>query len=296
MFALQAEATTAQPRPASWGLGVHRIEVSADDAGARTAPEVQISPGASTTFEFDSALAQEGTTVESAERFSLVDIGQSTLRLVPSERIVAGERLRLTVRFRDGAVPTRAAFTLVVHPAQAERLVEVSREQRTVDSYKQEAKEARAEAQRCIEENERLRVEHGGPGGLTGPLASGVIGQDGLPAKSIHVMNKVGPEAGNVPWIRRAHGFRSGSRVAVMMEFVSPAAVKPWTAEGALLTSKRTGPLSVLTVWQSAPDAPMFLIVVEAEAPSETAGGTFTLKLWEAGGPRTVTLTNVTFP
>lgn len=37
-------------------------------------------------------------------------------------------------------------------------------------------------------------------------------------------------------------------------------------------------------------------MVVEAEATAEEARGTFTLKVWEAGGTRTVTIGGVTFP
>jgi hypothetical protein len=36
--------------------------------------------------------------------------------------------------------------------------------------------------------------------------------------------------------------------------------------------------------------------VVEAEASQQEIGGPFTLTLWEAGGKRTITLGNVTFP
>lgn len=291
-------AATAQPHPASWGIGVRRIEVPAEISGAMTTPEVQIRPGVSTTFEFDSALAQGGVVVEGAERFSLVDIGQSTIRLVPSEHIVSGERLRLTVRFREGAAPTGAAFILVAHSAQAERLVEVSREQRTVESYKEEAKEARAEAQRCREENERLRVEQAGPGGLAGPLATGIIGTDGLPARELYRTKVFLWHPGSALRVPRAWGYRSGERVAVVVELENPDAAKPWTPEGALLESKPDGPLNVLTVWNAGPVTPAQLrrVVVEAEATPDAARGTFTLKLWEAGGPRTLTLSGVTFP
>ncbi len=37
-------------------------------------------------------------------------------------------------------------------------------------------------------------------------------------------------------------------------------------------------------------------IIIEAEASAKEARGTFTLKLWEAGGARAVVLGGVTFP
>ena len=70
------------------------------------------------------------------------------------------------------------------------------------------------------------------------------------------------------------------------------------SAGGALLENKPDGPLNVLTVWQAGPVTPAQprRVVVEAEATPDAARGTFTLKLWEAGGPRTITLSGVTFP
>ncbi|NVI97046.1 DUF2381 family protein [Myxococcus sp. AM009] len=37
-------------------------------------------------------------------------------------------------------------------------------------------------------------------------------------------------------------------------------------------------------------------VVIEAEASAESARGSFSLKLWESDGARTVTISNVTFP
>jgi len=80
----------------------------------------------STTFTFDAELSHgesgKDLELERLEVFSLVDVGQTTLRLMPSDKLASGARLRLSVRFKDGAAPSRAAFTLVVHPVQAEAL------------------------------------------------------------------------------------------------------------------------------------------------------------------------------
>lgn len=289
---------TAQPRPTAMGFGVRRIESSAQDFEATTTPEVQISPEVSTTFEFNSALLQEKVMVEGADRFSLVDIGRSTIRLVPSEQIVPGERLRLTVRFRDGAAPVSMAFILVVHPAQAERLVEVWRNQRTVESYQQESKEARAEAQRCHEENERLRGENEGPGGLAGLLASRVIEESGVAVKRLDFTKDVRQRPGDAIRPLRAWSYRSANRVAVLMEWSYPEAARPWIAQGASLVSRTGEALKMLPVWEEAPttNARSRRVVVEAEATQDVARGTFTLRLWEPDGLRTITLSGVTFP
>nr|CAF05641.1 hypothetical protein [Archangium disciforme] len=298
VIALFSGAAAAQSRPAATGLGVRRIEFSAENFEAMTTPEVQISPGVSTTFEFNSALLQEKVAVEGADRFSLVDIGRSTLRLVPSEQVLPGERLRVTVRFLDGAAPVGMAFILVAHPAQAERLVEVWRNQRTVESYQQESKEARAEAQRCHEENERLRAEYAGPGGLAGLLANRVIGKSGVSVKPLDFEKEVRQRPGDAIRILRAWSYRSANRVSVLMDLDYPEAAQRWIAQGASLVSKTGETLSMLPVWQEAPvaNARIRRLVVEAEAEPDAAQDTFTLKLWESNGLRTITLSGVTFP
>jgi uncharacterized protein (TIGR02268 family) len=76
-------------------------------------PELCISPGLSTTILlYGAELLPGGVTVDGRELFTLVEVGNTVLRLVPSDRVVPGERLRLTVRFRDGATPASAAFWL----------------------------------------------------------------------------------------------------------------------------------------------------------------------------------------
>ncbi|XXF81484.1 DUF2381 family protein [Myxococcaceae bacterium GXIMD 01537] len=291
-----SEGASAQPRPVASSLGVRRVAVSAEASEART-PEVWMSPGVSTTFEFDTDLAQKDVVVEGAERFSLVDLGRSTLRVVPSERIVPGERLRLTVRFRDGAAPAGAAFVLVAHPAQAERLVEVSRQPRTLESYQQEVREAREEVQRYREENTRLRTEHGSPGGLTGLLANDSIRQQGVAAKRLDVNPVVSRHRGGAVEVRWMWSYRSAARVALDMTLNPPDAAQSWTVDGAALESKTGESLRVFPVWQALINNGVALrVVVEAEATPDAAQGAFILKLWDADGLRSITIPGVTFP
>jgi len=299
VLTLLSGAATAQPRPVAPSLGVRRVEIPAENSEATQTPEVQISPGVSTTFEFDSDLATEKIVLEGAKRFSLVDVGRSTLRLVPSEQILPGERLRLTVRFLDGFVPSGAAFILVAHPARVERLVEVWRQPRTAESYRQEAKEARTETQQCREENERLRAEHEGPGGIAGLLANGlIVREQGVAAKFLLVNGTIRQRPGEILRVNRAWSYRSPVRVAMDVLFDTPDAANPWTAEGASLVSKTGTSLKVLTVWSDVPSNcnPGCRVVVEAEATPDAAHGAFTLKLWDSGGLRTITLSGVTFP
>ncbi|WP_286191262.1 DUF2381 family protein [Comamonas sp. JC664] len=294
---LLSGAATAQPASTVASPEVRRIELSAEPSEAMPPTEVQISPRVSTTFEFDAALDQAKVVLEGEKRFSLVDLGRNTLRLVPSEQVLPGERLRLTVLFQDGSVPRGGAFVLVAHPARAERLIEVWRQPRTAESYQQEAMAARAETQQCREENVRLRSEHKGPGGIAGLLATGVINEEGVDAKFL-LVNKAHQHPGNALRTLQAWSYRAPARVAISVEFENLDAANPWSAEGASLVSRTGASLKILTVWQKAPISryPNGHVVVEAEATPDAAKSTYTLKLWGPGGLRAITLSGVTFP
>jgi uncharacterized protein (TIGR02268 family) len=261
-------------------------------------PPVCISPGQTTVISFDADLAPGSLTLESAERFSKVEPGPSAVKLVPSERVALGEPLRLTVRFRDGAAPASATLLLVAHASQAAPLVEVHREARTVESYQQELRAKEEEARQLREEVARLRAERGGPGGLSGLFASGLMGDAGIPSEKITQLVTRNPA--NALRLEHAWSYRASGRVAVRLTLTSPEGAAPWTADGAALTleGRRGAALRVLPVWQEAPIPPgeQGDVVVEAEATEKEARGAFTLKLWEAGGVRTVTVGGVTFP
>nr|WP_211485061.1 DUF2381 family protein [Corallococcus exiguus] len=291
---LTSGGAVAQPEVPATGPGARRIELAPDEA--QSPPEIVISPGTSTTFLFDSDLRHDAVDLESQDRFALVDMGRATLRLVPSSRLVAGEQLRLVVHFRDKAAPASTSFLLRVHPVRAEPLIEIYRGTRTIETYQREVREVRTELVRCQEENAQFRAERDAPSGLVGLIATqsmdgrGVIGQ--LVTKE--VAQSVGSEV-------KAIGvtvYRAKRGVAVELDLNVESRTKPWLVKGAMLRGKTGTDLKVLRVWQ---DQPLHLgvfsrVVVEAEAPETASGGSFTLKLWEEDGPRTVTLGNVTFP
>ncbi len=183
LLALLAGPAVGQPSPAPCRAGVVHVELPAAPTGEP--PPVCISSGQTTFINFDADLAPGSLTLDGAERFSKVEPGPSAVKLVPSERVALGEPLRLTVRFRDGAAPASATLLFVAHAAQAAPLVEVHREARTVESYQQELRAKEEEARQLREELARLRAEHGGPGGLPGLFASGLMGDTGIPAEVI---------------------------------------------------------------------------------------------------------------
>ena len=84
--------------------------------------------------------------------------------------------------------------------------------------------------------------------------------------------------------------------VAVRLHLANPGA-EPWTLAGAALVDS-TGQEVELARWQEAPIPAngAGAVVVGIEGERAQLGCPCTLKLWEATGPRTVTLGNVTFP
>ncbi|MBL0692936.1 DUF2381 family protein [Comamonas sp. JC664] len=292
-LALFSGSATAQGNTASMG-GARRIELKADATGELVA--IAISPGLSTVILFDSDLVHEGVELEERSVFSNVDIGRTTMRLVPSDKVTHGEKFRLSVRFRDGAAPTGVAFVLTVHPARPDSQVEVYRNTRTVESYQQEAREARAETIRCKEDNARLVADHGAPDGLAGLLATGGMDVSGVVGRTVTEATTFDPKSALEPF--KVHSYRAMGRGALEVSLRGTRAERPWVASGATLRSRSGVELKVLRIWQEAPiiSDVATRIVVEAELPSIAAQGDFSLKMWEATGPRTVTISNVRFP
>jgi uncharacterized protein (TIGR02268 family) len=285
----------AQPRATSCATGIRRIELRTEPTSAE--PELCISPDVSTLLLFeDGELIPGSVTVEGQDRFTLVDAGSTVLRLLPSERMMPGERLRVAVRFKDGAAPSSAAFWLVVSPGKAERWVEVYRHKRTVESYQQEVKEQAAQLHQCREDNARLRAEKDLPGGLAGFLATLPMDKASLLVKQLSVRERPPKNATRVDLML---SYRSHGTVAVAVTLGPTPGMQTWTTIRAELVGPGRRMLSVKHPWQQSPitDATQDRrVIIEADATEEETRGSFTLKLWEADGTRSITLSGVTFP
>ncbi|ATB44656.1 DUF2381 family protein [Corallococcus macrosporus] len=277
--------------------GVRHIELPAT-APAEPA-QVCISPGQSTLINFDGALVPGSMTLEGEERFTQAEPGPSSLKLVPSEKLTAGERLRLTVRFQGSAAPSSATLLLVVHPAQAEPLVDIHRLTRTVESYHQELRAREAQLHQLREENHRLRAESAGPGGLAGLHAAGLLDDKAFMARDSTASVRVPPASALIP-DGPLLSFRASNRVAVTMRLLNPEGAAPWVVQDArmALEGKKGVELKVLKVWPAAPIQPgkTLSIAVEAEASGPPLQGPFTLRLWEATGGRTAIIQGVMLP
>jgi uncharacterized protein (TIGR02268 family) len=178
--------------------------------------------------------------------------------------------------------------------------VDVIRQTRPVAFYKQESREAQSKALRCEEEKTRMQAEQGGPGGLRGLLAAGLLTTNlGVVVKRITTDLKPRPlNALGLLWAftYRAGGSKTG-RVAAEVALTNPG-MKPWTPAGAMLRGvkgEELTPLPEATPVSILPGEEGGRIMVEFEAATNQARGAYTLTLWDADG-RSVILDNVTFP
>ena len=195
---------------------------------------------------------------------------------------------------------------LVVHPSEAERQVEVTRQPRSLASYREGEQRALEEVQQCRQEKARLETESNGKVGLTGLIAQDLMGEGGVDNKDL--FKNVTTRPGNTLITVTARSYRSHTgrregghkvvRLAVAQELLNDGDT-PWTPAGAVLVGPQGVELKVLGVWPLEPIAPgeRRRVVVEVEAPEEAAHGTFTLKLWsQEGGTRGELFDGVTFP
>ncbi|ATB28395.1 hypothetical protein MEBOL_001842 [Melittangium boletus DSM 14713] len=292
---MPSEASEQVPL-ASCESGTRYIELEAD------APDkehvVCIRPDISTNVFFDAKVAR----VELAfrERFQVL-VGEAGLGLLPMPAFRDGDRVPVTIFFGDGAAPASVTFLLVIHPYEAERQVMVFRHPRTLASYRQGERQARAEVQQCLEENARLQSERSGQDGLTALIAHAWMSQNGVVARLITsdvIQRSGGSLAAEKIISYRTAGPSGLGRVAVQVKLRNQGVVA-WTLVGAALVNSRNASLSGLTVWPREPIPPGESrdITVEMDATENEARGTFTLKLWAGeAGAGGVSLNGVTFP
>jgi len=295
---LDAAAPAPLPTCAS---GTRQVELMA--GLPEQAHEVCIRPGRSTSFFFDAKLAR--VEVPGRERFRMLE-AETGFTLMATRALPAGERVPVTVSFEDGRAPAHATFTLVVHPSEAEQQVLVTRQERTLASYREGEQRALEEARQCRWENARLQVECTAQVGLTTLLSQDLIGEKGVPSK--HLERHVSARPGNTLMPIKALSYRSDTgreeggrkrvRLAVDQELWNRGDT-PWTLAGAVLVGPRGEEWKALAVWPREPIAPgkMQRVVVEVEVPENAARGSFTLKLWNQEGDGEIELFDgVSFP
>ncbi|HYO65308.1 MAG TPA: DUF2381 family protein [Archangium sp.] len=268
-----------------------------------TPPVVCISLDVPLTLRFDTPLRPGSVRMEERERFADVSVGQRSFTLTPPDNLEAGERFQVEACFADDAAPACATFVLLAHPALGMQQVKVFRQPRSVASFQEGEKEARAETRQCQEEVSQLRAERGTPEGLRGVLASGLLVKGSIGFKDLS--ESVTKAKGNALGVGDVYSYRAEGRVAVEVWLVNPGTL-PWMAAGAVLRGPRGEVLKPLPLWQPEPVPPREAVadgptpgrrvVVEVPATETEARGTYTLTLWDAEQKRTVTLGHITFP
>ncbi|WPB78791.1 DUF2381 family protein [Archangium violaceum] len=266
-------------------MGTRHLELNADMPGEALA--VCIHPGLPTSFLFDAKLGR--VELSGRERFRVM-ADEAGLTLVPTRALTQGEHILVSVTFEDGAVPASVRFLLVVHPSEAARLVQVTRQPRSLESYREGEQQAQAEARQCEEDKARLEAECSGQRGLLGLLAQGLLGEGGIADKNI--TKNVISRSGNTLTSMRARSYRldtgrvdEGGRQMVRLlvaQLLRNDGTTPWTPAGAVLVGPKGEERKPLGVWTQEPIAPgkTRSVGVEVEMPEEAVRGTFTLKLW----------------
>ncbi|WNG55230.1 DUF2381 family protein [Archangium gephyra] len=277
--------------PPACEMGTRHLELTADTPGEALA--VCIHPGLPTSFLFDAKLAR--VELPGRERF-VVMAAEMGLTLVPQGAFARGERVPVSVTFEDGADPAGMRFSLVVHPFEAARLVQVTRQPRSLESYREGEQQARAEARQCGEDKARLEAECGGQRGLLGLLAQELLREGGIADKNI--IKNITSHPGNTLTSVEARSYRldtgrveGGHKVVRLLveQVLRNHGSTPWTPAGAVLVGPKGEEWKALGVWTQGPIAPgeKRVVGMEVEMTEEAARGTFTLKWWgqeEDGG------------
>jgi uncharacterized protein (TIGR02268 family) len=294
----------AQPRVPECEKITPRLELPAEPE-ARV-PPVCISPELPTTLWFDSPLVPGSVEVGGRERFADVAPGTRSFTVIPLADLRTGEHFKVEARFADDAAPTSATLELVGHPSGAARRVEVFRHRRTVEDCQRELKEKDARLRQLEAELARVRSEGRHGPSLSGLLAAGVMARDKTGVVARELKKDFSPALHNALTIGDVFLYRSNIplregeeasvRVAGSVALTNTDS-RPWPPAGAALVA-RDGTVKELKVWAVEPIPPnkTGVAYVETELTEREVRQPFTLKLWDEGGGRLVTLEGVSFP
>jgi uncharacterized protein (TIGR02268 family) len=288
---LLVTASVARAQPSPCQNPVRRIELPTSQGAL---PELCISPGLSTTLLFDQELARDAVELEGRERFRRVEATGGLLVLVPSERLVPGERLRLKVRVTEGSTPASMAFVLVVYRDQAERQVEISRPP-APGTCQAELRRKEEELRRCLDQRASLPPP---------PLASlaALMMEDAVDPRLVTTRKMTSASLIPAPAeglaVTKVALHRSLSRLVVEVWVMSTDPEKPWMAAGATLLGQSGEVLEPLHVLQLQPLNPgeAGQVWVEALASPMGAIGPLTLEVWNSERTRSFTLKGLRMP
>ncbi|QRO00719.1 DUF2381 family protein [Archangium violaceum] len=252
---------------------------------------VCVNPDEPTTFVFDALLPSEAVVLFDNRSVDFAQ-GGAFVTVYPKRSFLPGERVKLSVSFRDGSSPENATFWLVGHSARGARRVEVFRHAHSADALQRDATAARAEANQCQEEKARLLAERMEPGGLMGAAWLERTGE----IQSKDIFNDLKQYSNNTLTVEAAKSYSHTGGVAVRLKFLNPG-TELWVAVKVILKSSK-GTEVEFSAWQKAAINPGDIgsVVVGIARAQEQLGCPCTLTLMDAQEMRTITLGNITFP
>ncbi len=241
-------------------------------------PEVRVAAGTTTYLRFDAPIERTSVEVQGRkERFHTVDAGELFIALEPSLAPGPGERLGLKVRYRGGAHPAQAAFSLVSHDTLVDGEVKVARRPRTPESLEAELAEKDAELAAL-----QARCGESGPAGL---VFSGRLDLEGVRARTFEVPSGIQQGLRVTGGI----GYRAGRWAMAVVRVRNLPGQPPWVPVQARLLRADGTPVKVLHLdmdrEQLTPGDEGF-VAVETEAPFWEEGDPFSLELLDSSGTR----------
>jgi uncharacterized protein (TIGR02268 family) len=288
---LLVTASVARAQPSPCQNPVRRIELA---MGQAPVPELCISPGLATTLLFDQALAKDAVELEGRERFRRVDATSGLLVLVPSERLVPGERLRLKVRFTEAGTAASAAFVLVVYRDQAEHQVEIASPP-VPGTCQAELQRKEEELQRCLDQ--RASPPPQALASLAALMMESAVDPQLVTSRKVTSPSIIPAPAEGLT-VTRVALHRSLSRFVVEVHVMNTDPEKSWMAAGATLLGRSGEVLEPFWVLQHDALEPGDLgqVWVEVPVPSEGAIGPYTLEVWGSERTRAFTLKDLRLP
>lgn len=254
-------------------------------------PDVCVNLGAPTTFVFDTPLPLGAVVLSDSHSTDLAQ-GGALATVYPKRNFLPGERVKLTVRFGDGAAPEEVAFWLVGRSGKGARSVEMFRHTRSVDALQKEAAEARAKASQCQEENALLLADRKKPAGLMGVAWLERIGE----IHSKNITKDLEQDSASLLTIKATMSYSHQGALAVRLK-ISNLTPEPWMATRATLLDP-TGTEVELSSWQMAAIQPgaLGIVVVGTDQHPGQVKCPCDLRLWATQGLYDVRVGALTFP
>ncbi|MFY0567751.1 DUF2381 family protein [Archangium lansingense] len=267
-----------------------RIELAS--APTAEAWEICVSPGMMTGILFDTIPVS--LELQDEVRFAEVLRGRRGISIVPPEDMMRGDRFRLTARLGTGAAQELVTFTLVAHPGQATRQVNVYHDRRPRESYQQEVEEERARNQQLLQENQQLRARLEQTRGLSSLIADGIVGYKGV--QTLEFESDMPAQPDEPMSVIRIVTYRTEETVAAEV-WLNNSSPEPWmTLRGSLLDAN-DNEVPGVRLRQDAAIAPNNRghVILEVDAGRKSAQGHFKLKLWDEKS-RVITTPELRFP